>query len=67
MSNLVNIIIPTIRLDNLLLLCLKKCLVQNYSNFIISIITEDENNKSAIIKLENPKNIDINILLMIYL
>ena len=62
MSNLVNIIIPTIRLDNLLLLCLKKCLVQNYSNFIISIITEDENNKSAIIKLENPKNIDINIL-----
>ena len=46
-----NVIIPTIRVNKLLIKCVQNCIEQTYNNFIVTIIIEDLHNTNVIRKL----------------
>ena len=46
-----NIIIPTLRVNKLLITCVQNCIEQTYKNFIVTIIIDDLNNSDVIRKI----------------
>ena len=57
-----NIIIPTIRVNKLLITCVLNCIKQTYNNFIVTIIIEDLNNSDVIIKIFEDNEIKYKII-----
>ena len=62
MYSFINIIIPSVKIDQLLINCIYHLLKQTHNNFMITIIVDSDNNKEKLLSLNNMKNIKIDII-----
>ena len=62
MNDKFNIIVPSIKIDNLLIKCIQKITEQSYKNFSLTIIIEDKNKVNFLNDYLKKKNIKFKII-----
>ena len=61
-----NIVVPSIRIDDLLIKCVQGIIVQNFKNYGLSIIVEQKDNTDYLKNILNRKKLNIKLLFRNY-